>query len=546
MLIRRNLVLAALLLAACGEEDPSPSPSTKTGSDDDGMPTGDSLDAGKASKADGGKVDAGSGRSDAGSDELEVTTGPITADTATWHRDIAPLVVEKCSSCHKPGGIAPFSLQDYASAKPFAKSMATAVEEGRMPPFLAQETGDCKPRFGWLDDIRLSAEEKAKIRDWADHGAPEGEAATAAVVTPPHPVQLEKEDVKMVFPTVTVGGTKDLHTCAIVDPGLLKDSYITSRLITAGNAKILHHVVSYLISPGTVDDPIFGALLARPRTKAELEALIKEQKGVGIGGAYDCFGGPALAAPLSFEILDAWAPGGVPNEAPPDSGQPISKDALVLLDIHYHPTGGGDEIDQGTRLGLTVTETAPKYVSRTVLIGNFQKPVDYPQGTGDLLKQPDETTAEFMIPPNAKDHVEENTWTWKLPLSPIKIFGMGTHMHYVGRDMRIWVEHKGADGGAPASECLIQTPSWDFNWQRGYAFDADYDTYPTLNDGDTMHFKCVYDNTMENHFVAQALENQGKSEPVEVRLGEDTLDEMCLGALGIIYPNTASSNPLSP
>jgi hypothetical protein len=57
----------------------------------------------------------------------------------------------------------------------------------------------------------------------------------------------------------------------------------------------------------------------------------------------------------------------------------------------------------------------------------------------------------------------------------------------------------------------------------------------------TMHFRCNYDNTMSNHFVARALEDQGKSEPVEVRLGEDTLDEMCLGALGIIYPNTAAA-----
>ncbi|HEX5660773.1 MAG TPA: hypothetical protein VFX59_26450, partial [Polyangiales bacterium] len=447
---------------------------------------------------------------------------------------------EKCSGCHVEGGIAPFSLKSYATSKPFAKRMAAAVEAGTMPPFLAQETADCKPRFKWADDLRLSAEEKAKIRDWADHGAPEGDAASAAVVKPPPAIKLDKEDVKLVFPTAKIGGTRDLHSCAIVDPALLNDAYVTSRLITPANAKVLHHVVSYLIPPGKVNDPIFGELFARPRTKAELEALIKEQKGVGIGGSYDCFGGPALVAPLSFEMLDAWAPGGIPNQAPPNSGQPISKDALVLLDIHYHPTGGGEEIDEGTRLGLTITETPPKYVSRTVLLGNFQKPVEYPQGTGNLLKQPNETVAEFLIPPNVKDHVEENTWTWKLPLSAIKVFGMGTHMHYVGRDLRIWVDHKAPKEGEPASECLIQTPSWDFNWQRGYGYDATYETYPTLSDGDTMHFKCIYDNTMDNHFVARALEDQGKTAPVEVRLGEDTLDEMCLGALGIIYPNTAA------
>jgi hypothetical protein len=537
---KRIFLVSALVAFGCGDDDVMPSSKADQSE----------HDAGKTAKADGGAsskpdVERPSAELDDTSDAGDKSL-PVSADTATWHRDIAPLVSQKCSGCHAEGGIAPFSLQSYESAKPFATRMALAVEQGRMPPFLAQDTADCKPRFGWMNDIRLSDDEKKKIRDWADHGAPEGDQASAAAVVPPASVKLDKEDVKLMFPATKVGGNKDIHTCAIVDPGLAKDSYVIDRLITAGNPKVLHHVVSYLILPGTVDDPVFGSLLARPRTKAEVEALVKAQKGVGIGGAYDCFGGPALAAPLTFEILDAWAPGGVPNQAPPDSGQPIPKDALVLLDIHYHPTGGADEVDEGTRLGLTLTDTPPKYVSKTVLIGNFEKPVDYPQGSGDLLKQPEEDVASFVIPPNVKDHVEENTWTWKLPLSAIKVYGMGTHMHYVGRDMRIWVDRKAPANGEPASECLIQTPSWNFNWQRGYGYDADYDRYPTLADGDVMHFRCVYDNTRGNHFVSQALDDRGMTDPVEVKLGEDTLDEMCLGALGIMYPNTASSNPLSP
>ncbi len=539
MQTRRTLLLAALIMLGCGDETDSTTKNPASSSEDEPV-----KDAGKGtSKTDAGDKTTPSGV-DAGAKDDDVL--PVTADTPTWHRDVAPLLSTKCSACHGEGGIAPFSLQTYATAKPFAKSMASAVEEGRMPPFLAQETADCKPRFPWVDDIRLSDAEKKLIRAWADHGAPEGDPASAAKVTPPAPVKLEQEDVKLVFPKATVGGTKDLHTCAIVDPGLTQDSYVTNRLVTAGNAKVLHHVVSYLVLPAKVDDPIFGSLLQRDRTKQETEALIKAQKGAGIGGSYDCFGGPALDAPLSVEILDAWAPGGVPNRAPAESGQPIPKNALVLLDIHYHPTGGGVEIDEGTRLGLTITTTPPKYVSKTVLIGNFEKKVDYSVGTGDLLKQPDEAVAEFVIPPNVKDHIEENTWTWKLPVQPLKIYGAGTHAHYVARDLRIWVERKAPAEGEPASECIIQTPSWDFNWQRGYGYDANYDTYPTLADGDVMHFKCIYDNTMGNKFVAQALEDQGKSAPVEVRLGEDTLDEMCLGALGIIYPNSAASNPLAP
>jgi hypothetical protein len=138
------------------------------------------------------------------------------------------------------------------------------------------------------------------------------------------------------------------------------------------------------------------------------------------------------------------------------------------------------------------------------------------------------------------------TWTWTLPNqldgtpTVIRVFGMGTHMHYVGRDMRVTLEHKTPASGESPSECLIETPSWDFNWQRGYAFQGEFDDLPQMRDGDVLRFHCKFDNSMGNKFVVDALREQNLSEPKEVLLGEDTLDEMCLGALGIIYPNPSA------
>jgi len=257
---------------------------------------------------------------------------------------------------------------------------------------------------------------------------------------------------------------------------------------------------------------------------------------------YDCFGGPSLEL-VSFEMLDAWAPGGMPNMAPPDSGQPMAKDALVLLDVHYHPTGAVEK-DAATKLALMTTDTKPSRIARTVLIGNFEKTSEVPPfGVGDLVKQADEQTASFAVPPGAKDHVEEMTWKWTLPNgldgkpSVIRVFAMGTHMHYVGRDMRVTLEHATPSTDEAAKECLIETPAWDFNWQRGYAFDGAFDSLPQMRDGDLLRFRCVYDNSMDNRFVVRALAEQKLDAPKNVTLGEDTLDEMCLGALGIIYPN---------
>lgn len=60
---------------------------------------------------------------------------------------------------------------------------------------------------------------------------------------------------------------------------------------------------------------------------------------------------------------------------------------------------------------------------------------------------------------------------------------------------------------------------------------------PLVNPGDVLRRRCVYDNSLNNPALAAALAERGLSVPVDVALGEDTLDEMCLAAIGIIYPN---------
>ncbi len=39
---------------------------------------------------------------------------------------------------------------------------------------------------------------------------------------------------------------------------------------------------------------------------------------------------------------------------------------------------------------------------------------------------------------------------------------------------------------------------------------------------------------MSSEFVAEALSEQSMDEPVDVYLGESTLDQMCLGVFGLI------------
>jgi len=109
---------------------------------------------------------------------------------------------------------------------------------------------------------------------------------------------------------------------------------------------------------------------------------------------------------------------------------------------------------------------------------------------------------------------------------------VGTHMHYVGTDMRIGIKHA-VPGNEPAEECLLETPRWDFDWQRGYRYDIPIDQAPTATAGDQLTLRCAYDNSTQNPHVQTALVQQGLTAPRDVALGEATLDEMCLGIFGV-------------
>src|ERR1700722_1073656 len=88
----------------------------------------------------------------------------------TFTKDIAPIFYKNCVTCHRPGEMAPMSLLDYKSARPWAKAIQTAVSTHKMPPWFAD------PRYGhFSNDTRLSLQEIETIQAWVAGGAVEGD-----------------------------------------------------------------------------------------------------------------------------------------------------------------------------------------------------------------------------------------------------------------------------------------------------------------------------------------------------------------------------------
>jgi mono/diheme cytochrome c family protein len=82
---------------------------------------------------------------------------------------IAPIIKEKCATCHQPGGIGPMQLTSYDKIKGFAPMIREVIRTHRMPPYLADETVG-----QFQDDDRLSPQQMKTLVHWIDAGAPRG------------------------------------------------------------------------------------------------------------------------------------------------------------------------------------------------------------------------------------------------------------------------------------------------------------------------------------------------------------------------------------
>ncbi|MEL6349651.1 MAG: hypothetical protein AAFV53_41490 [Myxococcota bacterium] len=420
-------------------------------------------------------------------------------DTVTWHQDVAPIVAEHCMGCHVAGGVTPFQLDSYEAVRPMAAVMLDAIESGRMPPWSPVETDSCDPMMSFENDPRLSVEKIETLRAWVEAGSPAGDPETPAAMPEPPALDLVDPDRALVFSEpVTVDGDRDQFLCFVLDPQIDEKVWVDGVQLVPDNQKVAHHALIY--------QDLTGATADGPQV-------------------FECFNPP----PGAEFLMGGWVPGAVPFRTPEASGMPLLPESRLVVQMHYHPSPDGPEIDQSV-VELSFREDVPEWEAALALLGNSGR--QYSDG-GGLQPGPNDPTdrAEFVIPAGATDHTETMYYEGVLPL-PIElpVFAVGTHMHYVGVDMQI--DYIPAEGDR---ECVIQT-DWSFDWQRIYNFDVPVDELMRVQSGDSIEMRCTYDNSMNNEYVRRALEEQGLTEPIDVYLGEETLDEMCLGIFGLLVP----------
>ena len=61
----------------------------------------------------------------------------LYAQEPTWYKDIAPIILTNCASCHQPGEAAPFSLWTYEDVAKRGSFIKKVVQSRYMPPWRA-------------------------------------------------------------------------------------------------------------------------------------------------------------------------------------------------------------------------------------------------------------------------------------------------------------------------------------------------------------------------------------------------------------------------
>ena len=389
--------------------------------------------------------------------------------TPTWSADIAPILYNHCGTCHRTGGIGPFSVETYTEVSDHAFSILDAVISREMPPWRADPDYRHFKDENLLSDAQINA-----IQDWVLGGKPAGDLSQA----PPFPnfqsgSQLSQVDITLETPSYTVAQVTDEYRAFVIPTNVNQDKFFNEIEIDPGNDAIVHHIVVYT---DPTDDP-----------------LIRDQADPGPGFKTNGMVGNIT---LNATLIGEWTPGGTPIKLPPNFGYRIPANGYYIVELHFAPNNFG-ATDSGTQVRMKLTQPNVRELYYGVLV--------YGDSTSGLLNPP------FMIPANTVRTLNAELKVSDLAPVPLSVFTLTPHAHVVCTSFKAFSYKTGSTDTIP----LINIPRWDFHWQGTYQLQKPL----KLATNRISRAEVVYDNTSNNP------ENP-YDPPQDVWWGEKTTDEM--------------------
>jgi len=409
---------------------------------------------------------------------------PASASVPTFTKDVAPIMYQNCTNCHRAGEIGPMPLVSYQDARPWAKSIAARVANGTMPPWHAD------PSHGeFLNDRRLSDADRATLLKWATNGAPEGNPKDLPALPKytdgwqmgqPDAVFTMNED----YP-VPPSGTIE-YKYFEVPTNFTEDKWIQALEVRPGTRSVVHHVIVYARPPQRPQPApaANGQPAKRPQPPFRFAPGMDEPKDEAVEAAKHepLNDRPAPKGNVPGLFVGGFAPGQSVREYQPGTAMRVPAGSVLIFQMHY--TANGKAATDRSSIGFKFASQPPQTEVRVAALVNAN--FTLPAGTPDTR-----VDAEMTI--------DQNLTLWSLL----------PHTHVRGKRWEFVATYP--DG---RTETILAVPKYDFNWQTDYVFKQPL----KLPKGTTIRSSAWYDNSTAN-----------KSNPdpsKDVHWGDQTWQEM--------------------
>jgi hypothetical protein len=362
--------------------------------------------------------------------------GVALAAPVNFNQDVAPVIYEKCSRCHRPGQSAPFPLMSYEDVAKRGKLIAAVTASRYMPPWKAEPAS-----FPYLDSRRLSDAQLALIQTWVKEGMQRGGGQAPPLPKFPEGWQLGPPNLIVEMPkafNVPAEGP-DVYRNVVIPLNLKQDEWVQAVELHPSSRGVVHHVLYFADTTGNAHK--MGA------------GNIYESQGMRITGGMIPIGGVAGGSP--------------PHLLPNGLALKLPKATDLILQYHFHPSGK-PEIEQ-SKIGLYFAKKAPEHT-----LTGIQLPPSY--GMFSNLK----------IPAGQKEYKVTDSYT--LPVD-VEAVGVGAHTHYLGKTMKITATLPNGQ-----VKTLLMIKDWDFSWQDRYLFEHTV----SLPKGTRIDGELTWDNSAQN------------------------------------------------
>lgn len=240
-----------------------------------------------------------------------------------YSTEIAPIIVEHCTVCHREDGAGPFPFDEYYSLVGWSPMVREVILNKRMPPMQVDPAYDATPNAHFL-----SPEKRKKIMRWMQAGAPRGDGTNDPLSEIPlekvFEWQLGEPDFVIDTPQNEIPAVGILdYMYEELELPFSEDKWVRAFQFEPGEERVIHNLSAFIVAP---EDDFWGE---------ERKARSSERR-----------------------FLGSFIPGENPATVFPEgSGVLIPAGHKLALQFHYY--SHGRVLRDSTTVGLYFHDAAP-------------------------------------------------------------------------------------------------------------------------------------------------------------------------------------------